>query len=83
MTKVMPYIISNNYGAHLRNTGHTLVWKCSVTGCSHSGSGNGRKGVEIMAARHSASHTETEISSTGYRVRVNWAALAVQNLTPN
>jgi hypothetical protein len=78
--KIMPYIISDNYGTHLENTGHTLVWKCSVSGCGHHGSGNELSRVEIMAARHSVGHTDTEISSTGYVVRVNWADLAAERL---
>ena len=78
--KVMPYTISDNYGTHLANTGHALVWKCRVAGCSHHGSGNGHDAVETMAARHSASHTDVELASTGYVVRVNWAALAAERL---
>lgn len=78
--QTMPYTISDNYGTHLTNTGHTLVWNCSVSGCSHHGSGNGRNAVEISAARHSATHTEAEIASTGYVVRVNYAALAAESL---
>lgn len=78
--KTMPYTISDNYGTHLDNTGHALVWNCSVAGCDHSGSGNGRDLVERSAARHSATHTDAEIASTGYVVRVNWAALAAERL---
>ena len=62
------------------NTGHSHEWNCSVRrDCGH-GTATSERGAEFIAARHSASHTETELASTGYAVRFNYAAAAAARL---
>lgn len=80
MAKTMPWKISDTYGSERKNTGNDYRWDCSVRGCGHGGTANTENGAEFVAARHSATHTETELASTGYVVRVNWAALAASRL---
>lgn len=80
--KTMPWTI-RTMGRHetLRiNTGHSHGWNCSVRrDCGH-GTATSDTGAEFLAARHSASHTETELASTGYVVRFNYAAAAAASL---
>ena len=80
--KTMPWTI-RTLGRHemLRiNTGHSHEWNCSVRGCGGHGTSISDTGAEFIAARHSASHTETELASTGYVVRFNWASAAAVRL---
>lgn len=62
------------------NTGHSHEWNCSVRGCYGHGTSTSDTGAEFIAARHSASHAETELASTSYVVRFNWAAAAAARL---
>lgn len=78
--KTMPYMIRESEHTVRVNTGCAMTWTCSVPGCSHAGYATTEARAEFSAARHAASHTETELASTGYAVRVNYAALAATRL---
>lgn len=75
MDAVMPYTIQANFNS-LNNRELPFEWLCRVAGCTHHDVTATRSGAEHLAARHAATHTETELASTGYVVRVNYAALA-------
>lgn len=77
---MMPYKITDSEYLVKVNTGCDKTWSCSVAGCTHQGYATTSKGAEFGAARHAASHTETELAGTGYVVRVNYAALAARRL---
>ena len=80
--KTMPWTIREMSKGETRriNTGHSHEWNCSVRRDCGSGTATSANGAEFIAARHSASHTETELASTGYVVRFNWAAAAAARL---
>lgn len=80
MTKTMPWEITDTYGSERKNTGHDHRWDCTVRRDCGGGTALTPEGAEFLAARHSATHTETELASTGYVVRVNYAALAASRL---
>lgn len=78
--KQMPWKISNTERTQRLNTGHALRWDCSVATCAHGGTAPTETAAEFVAARHSATHTDAELASTGYVVRFNWAAAAAASL---
>lgn len=79
--KIMPYKLSETDRTEHTNTGHAHRWDCAVSGCTHGGTAATETGAEFVAARHSASHTDAELASTGYVVRFNYAAAAAARLT--
>lgn len=79
--QVMPWKITDTDNTLRTNAGHPKQWHCSVGGCTHHGTAPTESAAEFVAARHSASHTDAELSSTGYRVRFNWVAAAVASLS--
>jgi hypothetical protein len=78
--KAMPYTISDTDATLRTNTGHDHRWDCAVADCDHHGTALTVTGAAFVAARHSASHTDEELASTGYVVRFNWAAAAAARL---
>lgn len=76
----MPYTTRNTDHTERANTGNAKRWDCAVSGCTHGGTAATITRAVFLAARHSASHTDTELASTGYVVRFNWAAAAATRL---
>ena len=77
----MPYKITESEYVVRVNTGFPKTWTCSVPDCTHFGYDMTEREAELSAARHSVSHTETELVATGYRARINYAALAAERLS--
>ena len=66
--KTMPWTISDTDRTLRANTGNAAQWVCSVSGCTHRGTATDEKSAELPASRHSATHTNEELASTGYDV---------------
>lgn len=66
MAKKLPWTISD-----------TKRWRCSVPGCRYGGLSRHQNAAGYDAAQHAITHTDDELSSTGYTVKDGWKLVAV------
>jgi hypothetical protein len=79
--KIMPWTTGpNRFANDTTRRRFPFRWDCAVKNCNHGGPSTSEEGAELIASRHSATHTETEIASTGYVVRFNYVAAAMERL---